>query len=116
MARKKLRNFTVGFILFVSLVAIVVTGFGTGGGGLGDVGGGATAGTELARVGDQPITSEQANNQFNQSFQQLRQRLPNVQILEFLNAGGFEGSVDRLIGLEALRQYAEAAASRSPGR
>ncbi len=108
MARKKIRNFVVGFILFLSLVAIVITGFGTGGGGIGDIGGGPTAGTELARVGSQPITADQANNQFNQSFQQLRQQLPNAQILEFLNQGGFEGSVDRLVALEALRQFAEA--------
>ena len=110
MARKRFRNFTVGAILFLSLVAIVITGFGTGGGGLGDLGGsgGAPTGTELARVGSRPITTEQANNQFNQSFQQLRQQLPNVQILEFLNQGGFEGSVDRLIALEALRQFADA--------
>lgn len=109
MARKRFRNFTVGVILFLSLVAIVITGFGTGGGGLGDLGaGGSPAGTELAKVGDTPITSEQANNQFNESFQQLRRQLPNAQLLEFLNQGGFEGSVDRLIALEALRQYAAA--------
>ena len=109
MARKKFRNFTVGAILFLSLVAIVITGFGTGGGGLGDVGGGGqTTETELAKVGSTPITTDQANNQFNESFQQLRRQLPNAQITEFLSQGGFEGSVDRLIALEALRQYAEA--------
>lgn len=109
MARKRFRNFTVGVILFLSLVAIVITGFGTGGGGLGDIStGGPSAGTELARVGDEPITSDQANNQFNESFQQLRRQLPNAQLVEFLNQGGFEGSVDRLIALAALRQYAEA--------
>lgn len=109
MARKKFRNFTVGFILFLSLVAIVVTGFGTGGGGLGDVGGGGqTTGTELASVGGTSITTDRVNNQFNESFANLRRQLPNVQIAEFLNQGGFEGSVDRLIAIEALRQFAEA--------
>ena len=109
MARKRFRNFTVGVILFLSLVAIVITGFGTGGGGLGDLSsGGSTTATELARVGETPITSDQANNQFNESFQQLRRQLPNAQLLEFLNQGGFEGSVERLIALEALRQYADA--------
>ena len=109
MARKKFRNFTIGLILFLSLVAIVITGFGTGGyGGLDSLGGGAASGTELARVGSRPITNDQANNQFNLSFQQLRQQLPNVQIAEFLNQGGFEGSVDRLVAIEALRQFAEA--------
>ena len=110
MARKKIRNFTIGFILFVVTASIVVTGFGTGGGGLGDLGGagGSATGTELAKVGGRPITTDQANNQFNASFARLRQQLPNAQIIEFLNEGGFEGAVERLIALEALRQYADA--------
>jgi peptidyl-prolyl cis-trans isomerase D len=110
MARKKFRNFTIGVILFLSLVAIVITGFGTGGvGGIDSLGGrGGPTGTELAKVGGVAITTEEANNQFNRDFQQLRQRLPNAQIAEFLNQGGFEGSVDRLIAVEALRQYSRA--------
>jgi peptidyl-prolyl cis-trans isomerase D len=110
MARKKFRNFTIGVILFLSLVAIVITGFGTGGfGGIDSLGGGGgQTGTELARVGRTVITTEEANNQFNRDFQQLRQRLPNAQITEFLNQGGFEGAVDRLVAIEALRQYAQA--------
>ena len=110
MARKRFRNFTIGAILFLSLVAIVITGFGTGGvGGLDSLGGGGGAtGTELAKVGSVSITTDEANNQFNRDFQQLRQRLPNAQITEFLNQGGFEGSVDRLIAVETLRQYARA--------
>jgi peptidyl-prolyl cis-trans isomerase D len=111
MARKRFRNITVAVILFLSLVAIVITGFGTGGvGGIDSLGGrgGAPTGTELATIGGIPVTTDQANNQFNQSFQQLRQRLPNVQITEFLDQGGFEGSVERLIAVEAIRQYAQA--------
>lgn len=109
MARKRFRNFTVGAILFLSLCAIVVTGFGTGGGGLGDLsGGGSPSGTELARVGRETVTTDQANNQLNESFQALRQRLPNATITEFLDQGGFEGSVDRLIALSAVRQFGEA--------
>ena len=110
MARKKFRNFTIGVILFLSLIAIVITGFGTGGfGGIDSLGGGGgQTGTELARVGRTVITTEEANNQFNRDFQQLRQRLPNAQITEFLNQGGFEGAVDRLVAIEALRQYAQA--------
>lgn len=111
MARKKIQNWVAVGILFFVLVAMVITGFGTGGsGGLGSLGGGGNtpSGNELARVGRVAITADQANNQFNQDFQQLRQNLPNAQIIEFLNQGGFEGSVDRLIALEALGQYARA--------
>ncbi len=110
MARKRFRNFTIAAILFMSLVAIVITGFGTGGfGGLSSLSGnGSPTGNELARVGSVAITTDQANTQFNADFRQLRQRLPNAQITEFLNQGGFEGAVDRLIAIEALRQFAQA--------
>jgi peptidyl-prolyl cis-trans isomerase D len=109
--RKSLRSWATVLLLLLALIAIVVTGFGTGGfGGIDSLGGrgGGPTGTELARVGGVAITTEEANNQFNRDFQQLRQRLPNAQIAEFLNQGGFEGSVDRLIAVEALRQYSRA--------
>ena len=110
MARRKMKNWIAASILFFSLVAIVITGFGTGGtGGLGSLSGnGAPTGTEVAKVGHVAITTDQANNQFNQDFQQLRQNLENATIPEYLNQGGFEGSVERLVALEALRQYAQA--------
>ena len=110
MARKKIQNWIAVGILFFVLVAMVITGFGTGGsGGLGSLGGGgAPTGTEVAKVGSVAITTDQANNQFNQDFQQLRQNLENAQIVEFLNQGGFEGSVERLVALETVRQYAQA--------
>ncbi len=111
MARRKMKNWVAASILFFSLVAIVITGFGTGGfGGLSSLGGGGTSpgSTDLATVGRVTITAGEANNQFNQDFQQLQRQLPNAQIGEFVSQGGFEGSVDRLISLQALAQYARA--------
>lgn len=112
MARKKIRNWVAATILFISLVAIVITGFGTGGtGGLDSLGGGGASGTELAKVGGVAITSVQANDRFNRDFQAFsrsEEGLANARITEFLNQGGFEGSVDRLINLEAIRQFAAA--------
>jgi peptidyl-prolyl cis-trans isomerase D len=111
MARKRFRNFTVAVILFLSLVALVITGFGTGGfGGLDSLGGGGgSTGTALATVDGVTITTEEANNQFQRefmNFQRRREGLANAQISEFLNQGGFEGSVERLINLEVIRQFA----------
>ena len=110
MARRKMKNWVAAGILFFSLVAIVITGFGTGGfGGLGGLrGDGTPSANELARVGKVAITADQASTQFNQDFQNLRQNLPNAQMSEFLAQGGYEGAVDRLIALEAMRQYAQA--------
>src|SRR6187399_2321702 len=98
MARKKIRNWIAVTILFFSLIAIVITGFGTGGGGGLDSlrSNGGTQGEELARVGSVPITSDQVKNQFNQDFQNFRRSadgLANAQIGEFLNQNGFEGAV-----------------------
>src|SRR5205085_2637689 len=109
MARRKMKNWVAASILFFSLVAIVITGFGTGGiGGLSSLtGGGAPSGNELAKVGRVAITTDMANTQFNQDYQNLRQNLPNVQLAEFVSQGGFEGSVERLVALEALRQFAQ---------
>lgn len=110
MARKRIRNWLAVSILFLSLVAIVITGFGTGGGGgLDSLGGGSSqSGTELARVGNRPITTTEANDRLNQDFQTLRRQLPNADMVEFLNQNGFEGAVDRLIALETMRQFGEA--------
>jgi peptidyl-prolyl cis-trans isomerase D len=111
MARKKIQNWVAISILFLVLVAMVVTGFGMGGsGGLDSLGGGGgPTGTELARVDGVTITTEEANNQFQRefmNFQRRREGLANAQIAEFLNQGGFEGSVERLINLEVIRQFA----------
>ena len=59
MARRKMKNWVAASILFFSLVAIVITGFGTGGtGGLGSLSsGGAPTGTEVAKVGQVAITT-----------------------------------------------------------
>jgi peptidyl-prolyl cis-trans isomerase D len=113
MARKKIRNWIAVTILFFSLIAIVITGFGTkGSGGIDSLrGNGGPQGEELARVGGVPITSDQVSNQFNQDFQNFRRSsdgLANAQISEFLNQNGFEGAVDRLVNLEAIRQFAAA--------
>jgi peptidyl-prolyl cis-trans isomerase D len=106
--RKSLRSwFTIG-LLFLALVAIVVTGFGTGGGGgLGALSGrnAGPTGDQLATVNGEPITADAASTEVNRSFQLLRQRLPNADMAEYMRQGGYEGAVDALINLMAMRQY-----------
>jgi peptidyl-prolyl cis-trans isomerase D len=109
--RKSLRSWATIGLLFLALVAIVVTGFGTGGGGgLGALGGGSASptGDQLATVDGEAITSTAASNELNKSFQLLRQRLPNADMAEFLRQGGYEGAVSALINFAAMRHYGEA--------
>ena len=109
--RKSLRSWATIALLFLALVAIVVTGFGTGGGGgLGALGGGnaSPTGDQLATVNGEAITADAASTEVNRSFQLLRRRLPNADMAEYLRQGGYEGAVDALINLIAMRQYGEA--------
>jgi peptidyl-prolyl cis-trans isomerase D len=109
--RKSLRSWATIALLMLALVAIVITGFGTGGGGGIDSlsgGGSSPAGEQLATVDGDPITSSAVNDQFNRAFQQLRQQLPNLEMAEYLNQGGYEGAVTALINFAALRRYGEA--------
>lgn len=108
--RKSLRSWATIALLFLALVAIVVTGFGTGGGGgLGALGGGSASptGDQLATVNGEAITGDAASTEVNRSFQLLRRRLPNADMAEYLRQGGYEGAVDALINLVAMRQYGE---------
>ncbi|HEV7658223.1 MAG TPA: SurA N-terminal domain-containing protein [Allosphingosinicella sp.] len=109
--RKSLRSWATIALLFLALVAIVVTGFGTGGGGgLGALGGGnaSPTGDQLATVNGEAITADATSAEVNRGFQQLRTRLPNAEMAEYLRQGGYEGAVDALINLVAMRQYGEA--------
>jgi peptidyl-prolyl cis-trans isomerase D len=109
--RKSLRSWATVALLFLALVAIVVTGFGTGGGGgLGALGGGSASptGDQLATVDGEAITAAAASDELNKSFQLLRQRLPNADMAEYLRQGGYEGAVTALINFAAMRHYGEA--------
>ncbi|HVQ08486.1 MAG TPA: peptidyl-prolyl cis-trans isomerase [Allosphingosinicella sp.] len=109
--RKSLRSWATIALLFLALVAIVLTGFGTGGGGgLGALGGGSAGptGDQLATVDGEAITAAAANDELNKSFQLLRQRLPNADMAEYLRQGGYEGAVTALINFAAMRHYGEA--------
>ena len=85
-------------LLFLALVAIVVTGFGTGGfGGLGSLGGGGSAsGDPLATVDGEPITASRGQRPVNRAASSsARQQQPTLDMAEFLAQGGFDRSLDR---------------------
>ena len=85
--------------LGLALFAMVVTGFGTGGGGLGDMGGGG-AGT-VARVEGETITAQEVTDTVQTQLSRARQEQPELDMARFLSGGMLEEIVDQMIGLAA---------------
>ncbi|MEA3032450.1 MAG: peptidyl-prolyl cis-trans isomerase [Sphingomonadales bacterium] len=87
-------------VLFLSLVAIVITGFGTGGmGGLGELG---TLGQDIvAKVGGTSLTTDRVRQETTRQLDKMRQQDPNLDMTAFLRRGALEQIVDQLIDVVA---------------
>ena len=104
--RKKLRNWSAIFILFLALLAMVVTGFGTDGmGGLGGIGPGGAAGGTLAEVDDREVTESELSQQINRIYAQAQAQQPGLTMESFLAQGAFDGILGQLITGEALMAF-----------
>jgi peptidyl-prolyl cis-trans isomerase D len=91
-------------VLFVSLIAIVITGFGTRGmGGLGGLGG-LKAGT-VASVGGEKLTTERLRDETQRQFERLRREQPELDMAAFLRRGSAEEVLDQLIDLTAVTVF-----------
>jgi peptidyl-prolyl cis-trans isomerase D len=94
-------------VLFLSLVAIVITGFGTGGmGGLGGLGG-LRAGT-IASVGSERLTSDRLRDETQRQFERLRRDQPELDMAAFLRRGAMEEVLDQLIDMTAVSVFGRA--------
>ena len=92
-------------VLGIALLAIVVTGFGTGGMGIGDVG--ASSGSTLAKVGGEQVTAVEMSDQVNRQLDRARQQEPELDVAGFLRAGAFEEILQQLIAQKALVAFAD---------
>lgn len=90
-------------VLFLTLVAMVITGFGTGGGGLGDLGG-LRAGT-VASVEGEKLTSDRLSDETQRQFERLRREQPELDMAAFLRRGSIEEVLDQLIDLTAITVF-----------
>ncbi|HEX8238829.1 MAG TPA: peptidyl-prolyl cis-trans isomerase [Allosphingosinicella sp.] len=87
-------------ILFVGLLAIVLTGFGTGGmGGLGGLGG--LGGDTVARVGGERLTSQRLTDETQRQLTRIRTQQPELDMAAFLRQGALEEVLDQVIDLTA---------------
>jgi peptidyl-prolyl cis-trans isomerase D len=108
--RKSLRSWaTIGLLLF-SLIAIVATGFGTGGfGGLGSLarGGRGNSGDALAMVDGKPITATEVSDLVNRAFARARQQQTSLDMASFLSQGAYEQVLEQLITARVVEAYAQ---------
>lgn len=107
-ARKKLAKWLGIVLLGFILIAMVVTGFGTGGvGGLGSLsGGGSQAGDTLATVEGKAIAASEVSDLVNRQYGIARQQRPTVTMAELLAEGLFEQTLNQLITQTAIEHYA----------
>lgn len=106
--RKSLRSWAAIAVLFLALVAMVVTGFGTDGmGGLGGVAGGS-GGTTLAEVGDRDVTEAELSQQINRFYAQAQQQQPGLTMESFVAQGAFDGILSQMITGEAIMEFGRA--------
>jgi peptidyl-prolyl cis-trans isomerase D len=86
-------------ILAIGLIAIVITGFGTGGSGVGGLGG--LSGTTVASVGGEKLTSTRLSDELQRQLTRLRTQQPELDMAAFLRQGALEEVLEQLVDLTA---------------
>ncbi len=107
VARGKATKWVAGAILFLVLIAMVVTGFGTDGmGGLGSFGGGGQQRSEtLVTVGRGTVTEQELRDLVTRQFNQARQQNPSLDMNAFLASGAFDQILNSLVVSEAVQLF-----------
>jgi peptidyl-prolyl cis-trans isomerase D len=106
--RRSVRTWAAAAILFFALVAIVITGFGTGGfGGLGSLSSkGGNQGDVLASVGNQKLNDQDLSNVLNRQFTLARQSQPELGMAEYV-AEAFDPILEQMILALAVQKYGQ---------
>jgi peptidyl-prolyl cis-trans isomerase D len=107
--KSKTRNRIAIGILFFSLLAIVVTGFGTGGfGGLSSLTKSSGDGSDtLATVDGKPVTATEVQDLVNRAFARARQQQPTIDMATFLAGGTYDQILAQMITADAVQHFAE---------
>lgn len=103
--RRILSSWMAVAILAVIMIAFIVTGVGTPGGGL--VGGGPGA-DAVATVGRQAITTAEISRRANQALRSAREQQPSLTMGQFLSAvGGLGPIVEQTVGATVLSEWGQ---------
>ncbi|MGN6278663.1 MAG: SurA N-terminal domain-containing protein, partial [Sphingomonas sp.] len=105
---RRLTHSKVGVI--VTMIALVVIALAFAAGGITNFGGGggkATGSDTIATVGGTKISTEDLKTEVQNEVNAYRQQNPQLTTAEFIQGGGFDATVDRLINSLALEKFAE---------
>ncbi|HEX8526650.1 SurA N-terminal domain-containing protein [Allosphingosinicella sp.] len=98
--RRKLTSWLMLGFLGLAVLAIVVTGFGTGG--IGGLPAGGTAGVVLAEVEGQEIKSDQLETLLRRQLDEARRQNPNATMAMLLAQGAYDRMLYSLISARSL--------------
>jgi peptidyl-prolyl cis-trans isomerase D len=103
---RSLINSRFGAIIALIFIGIIAVGFA-----LGDVTGsgsfGGLSGGNVARVGDRNITLGEFNDALDNRLKAERQNNPTLDMANFVEGGGFDGTLDQLVNRYALAVFGE---------
>lgn len=104
---RKIFSSKLGLFLTMCFVALIAIAFAsadvTGSGAFGGVTGSGTA----VRVGDSEISTADVNQSVNNAFRQEQRENTGLDLKTFIEGGGFDGIVDRLINSFAISAFGE---------
>jgi len=95
----------VGVIVTLGVLIVIAISFGIEGNMLG-AGGGGIAGDSVATVGKEDVTITELRRRTDIALQNIRQEQPTIDIVQFVNAGGVDNTLEGLINSTALAQFA----------
>ena len=101
--------FVLGLLGLV-MVAFVITGVGTPGG-LEQL---ASGGDRIAKVGNQALMATELSSRMQNQLDVARRENPQLDMIGFVRAGGFEQTLEQTISAKALHAFAEAQGSIGP--
>lgn len=94
---------------FVALAFLVMIAIAFAASDISGVRSGSASGSEVAEVGGAAITDRELNDRVRQEMDVVRQRNPQVDVAQFVAAGGVENVLERVISTFALQMFGERA-------
>jgi peptidyl-prolyl cis-trans isomerase D len=96
---------TAGKIVALALLVLIAVAFA-----LGDItnlsGGGSPAGGALVQVGDKRVTEAELRQRLKTALDRARQQQPMLDMVQFVNSGGFDQVLEQIVNSLALEQFA----------
>ena len=105
--RRSVRAWAAAAILFFVLIAMVFTGFGTGGfGGIDSLAGKGGGSDVIARAGDERLTEPELSTIINRQYTIARQQQPDLGMTEFVGEA-FNPILEQMIAALAVQAFGE---------